>query len=639
MKISKSKGPVEKIVMKTRPSVDSAMSVLAEWWKNKDDDKLAMDLCGTAAYLKTEQTYRMRQLAVDVRLYCGLSIYSYAGSNVSKMDRTKTLPDDRPTFNLIQACTDTLVSRISQNKPQPKFLTDNADYKQRHLAQRLNQFILGEFYQTKFYEKSAKMLRDAVVMGTGCLKIYAGENHKVCVDRVMPTDLYVDDNDSLNGTPQQLIQLKLMDRDKAIAAWPKSRALLEKVPNSYPDNSKESGRTTSDQIMIVEGWRLASGPSKEEPGYLSGRHVIATIGGVLDQEPYHKIKFPFVFLMYSDPFRGFFGQGLATQLFGTQLTLNRILYTIARSITLVGVPRVFIEQSSKVVKAHNNNEIGVIVTYSGTKPSYEVAPCNAPELYAERDKLIQYGFQQCGVSAMQATSQKPEGLNSGAAIRSYDDISTDRFASLSKKFDDAHIEGAYLITDCAMDIVEETGEYQTVYPNKDGTKEIDLPAMKFLKDPFVIQCFSESSLPRTPAGRMQWVTEQVQAGMLTVKEGRRLMRSPQDLEQNEQLDNASEERIFQILDKIVEDGDYTPPDPFMDLQLALTLVVQYYNLYMAAKLEEKKADMLRRFFQQVQALIAAAQPPPMAAPGGPTPQANAAPLPTSPMVPNAVPQQ
>jgi hypothetical protein len=163
--------------------------------------------------------------------------------------------------------------------------------------------------------------------------------------------------------------------------------------------------------------------------------------------------------------------------------------------------------------------------------------------------------------------------------------------------------------------------------------------MKFLKDPFVIQCFSESSLPRTPAGRMQWVTEQVQAGMLTVKEGRRLMRSPQDLEQNEQLDNASEERIFQILDKIVEDGDYTPPDPFMDLQLALTLVVQYYNLYMAAKLEEKKADMLRRFFQQVQALIAAAQPPPMAAPGGPTPQANAAPLPTSPMVPNAVPQQ
>ena len=96
----------------------------------------------------------------------GLSIYSYAGSNVSKMNLTKTLPDDRPTFNLVQACTDTIVSRLSQNKPQPKFLTDNADYKQRHLAQKLNQFVLGEFYQTKMYEKAVKMLRDAIVMGT-----------------------------------------------------------------------------------------------------------------------------------------------------------------------------------------------------------------------------------------------------------------------------------------------------------------------------------------------------------------------------------------------------------------------------------------------------------------------------------------
>src|SRR5208283_1753960 len=112
------------------------------------------------------------------------------------------------------------------------------------------------------------------------------------------------------------------------------------------------------------------------------------------------------------------------------------------------------------------------------------------------------------------------------------------------------IELAYKITDVAMDIAKRDGKYQTIYPNKDGTKEIDLPKMSLLKNPFVIQCFNESSLPRTPAGRMATVTEQVQAGMLTIKEGRRLMRFP-DLEQNEKLDNASEERIFQILDNIV----------------------------------------------------------------------------------------
>lgn len=619
--------------MKTKAKGDmSGRGELMEWWLSEDKDQLAKELCGTASYLKTNQTYRMRQLAVDVRLYCGLSIYSYAGSNVSKMDRTKTLPDDRPTFNLVSSCVDTLVSRLCQDEPAPKFLTDGADYKQRHLAQQLNQFILGEFYQTKTYEKANKMFRDALVMGSGCLKVYEGDDNKVCVDRVLITDLFMDDNDSINGEPQQLYQLKLMDREKLVSMFPKKEGVIEDTPQSYPDNSPDSGRTTADQVMVVEGWKLPSGPDASAPGYYPGRHTIATVNGTILDEPWNKSKFPFVFMNYADPFLGFWGQGIATRLFGTQLTLNRIMYTIARAITLVGVPRVFMEQNSKVVKSHNNNEIGVIITYSGTKPDYVVAPCNAPELYEERDKLIAYGFQQEGVSSMQATSQKPAGLNSGEAIRTADDINTDRFALTAKKRDNVFKDLAYLVTDTAKDIAEREGKYQTVYPNKDGTKEIDLPAMKFLKDPFVIQCFTESMLPRTPAGRIEKVTEQVQAGMLTIKEGRRLMRFP-DLEQNEKLDNASEERIFKILDEIVESGKYTAPDAFMDLDLATTLVVQYINLYLAANLEEEKADLLRDFFTAVQALKMAAMPPPMPM-GQPAPTANPQPNQTSPLIPN-----
>lgn len=627
--------------MRTKgPSTDlSGRGEIFEWWKAESNEQLCKELTGTAAHLKTNQTYRIRQIAASIRMYAGLSVYSYAGSNVSKMDKTRTLPDDKPTFNLIRACVDTLHSRLSQNEPIPKFLTDNADYKQRHLAQQLNQFVLGEFYQTKAYEKAAKILKDGLTIGTGALKVYEGDDKKVAIDRVLVSDLYVDDNDSINGDPQTLYQLKLVDREKFLASAPTKEAqrIIEKTPNSYPDNSADSGRTASDQIMAVEAWRLPSCPDPENPAYILGRHSVATVEGVIDDGEWKKSKFPFVFFNYSDPWLGFFGQGIGTQLFGTQLSLQKILYTITRAITLVGVPRVFVEQNSKVVKAHNNNEIGVIVTYSGQKPSYEVAPCNAPELYAERDKLIQYGFQETGVSAMQATSQKPEGLDSGAAIRSYDDIATDRFHAVSKKYDNVHIELAYQIVDVAKDIAEREGKYSTVYPNKDGTKEVDLPKASLLEDPFVIKCFSESALPRTPAGRIAAVTEQVQAGMLTLKEGRRLMKFP-DLEQNERLNNASEEWIFKILDEIVETGKYTEPDPAMDLDLALELSVQYYCLYMAASLEEEKAESLRTFRSQVLALKMAAMPPPMPGvgpDGQPIPQANPQPLPTSPLVPNA----
>lgn len=553
------------------------------------------------------------------------------------MDQTYGLPQERPTFNLIQSVTDTLVSRISQSRPQPVFLTDNGDYKQRNLAKKLNNFILGEFYNTKAYELAAIALRDALVEGTGVIHVYEDQDHRVMLERVLLTELLVDPNEAMYGEPRQLYRIKLVDREVLIANFPKLRQKLELAAKAYPDNSADSSKSVSDLVMVVEGWHLRSGKKATD-----GRHTLACSSGYLIDEEYTKDRFPFSFLHYAPRLLGFWAQGVAEQLMGTQMELNSILFTISRAIKLVGVPRVFQEEGAKISAAHHNNEIGVIVKYRGQKPSYEVAPCNAPELYAERDKLIQYGYQQSGVSALQASSQKPQGLDSGEAIRTYDDISTDRFASLSRRYDNFFIDLTYQIVDLAKDIAKPTdeggqGSYSTVYPNKNGTKEIDLPKAAMVEDKFIVQCFTQSSLPKDPAGRLQKVTEMVQSGMVTLQEGRRLLDYP-DLEQVEKLANAAEERILQILDDIIETGKYTPPDPFMDLQLATTLTTQYINLYASAKLEESKAQKLRDFFNQVQTIVQAATPPPMPGapgPGAGTPTANPQAPPTSPLIPNA----
>lgn len=633
MKVKNAPGPQSKITFKTKNLTDT--QTLYPFWEEKDSDKAAALLLTSAAYLKEGQAYRYRQAAIYARLYGNQSLYSFAGNNISKMDQTYGLPQERPTFNLIQSVTDTLVSRLSQSRPQPVFLTDNADYKQRNLAKKLNNFLLGEFYHTKAYEKGTTALRDALVEGTGIVHIYETPDHKVGLERVLLTELLIDPNEAMYGEPRQLYRIKLVDRDVLLANFPEKK-MQEKIMNAakaYPDNSADSSKSVSDLVMVVEGWHLRSGKEARD-----GRHMLCISSGSLLDEEFAKDAFPFCFLHYSPRLLGFWAQGVAEQLMGTQMELNSILFTISRAIKLVGVPRVFQEEGSKVASAHHNNEVGVIVKYRGVKPSYEVAPCNAPELYAERDKLIQYGYQQSGVSALQASSQKPQGLDSGEAIRTYDDISTDRFASLSRRYDNFYIDLAYQVIDLAKDIAEEQGEYQTVYPNKNGTKEIDLPKANLIKNTFVIQCFTQSSLPKDPAGRLAKVTEMVQSGMITLQEGRRLLDYP-DLEQVEKLANASEERILQILDDIIETGKYTPPDPFMDLQLATTLTTQYINLYATAKLEESKAQKLRDFFSQVQTIIQAAVPPPQAmpgaTPGAPQPQANPQPAPTSPLIPNS----
>lgn len=628
MKVSPS-APKSVVYAKTTASKDAkAQQSQFKWWKASSDTERGQQMLSTASYLKTSQDYRFRMAAMYARLYGNMSLFSFIGTNVSKMDQNMGMPADKPTFNVIQSATDTLVSRISQSRPAPVFLTDNGDYKNRNLAKKLNNFILGEFYQAKAYEKGEFILRDAIVEGTGCIKVFEGTDDKVALERVLLTELFTDPNESIYGEPRQLFQVKLVDRSVLMDMFPECKFLAE-AQRAYIDGSAQANQTISDQVMVVEGWHLKSGKDAKD-----GRHTIACSSGTMIDEQWDKDKFPFVFLHYSKRLLGFWSQGLAEQLMGTQLEINTLLHTISKAIKLVGVPRVFQEDGAKVVSAHHNNDIGVIVKYRGIKPSYEVAPCNAPELYAERDKLIQYAYQQCGVSSLQATSQKPQGLDSGEAIRSYDDISSDRFASLSRRYDNVFIDLAYLMIDTAMDIAKRTDEYSTVYPNKNGTKKIDLPKIKMLEDPFIIQCFNMSSLPRDPAGRMAKVTEMIQSGMISIKEGRRLLDYP-DLEQVEKLANASEERIYQILDEIVEDGKYTPPDPFMDLILANDTVVQYYNLYSSAKLEEEKCQMLRDFFDQIQDLKTAAMPPAQAAPQ-PTPQANAMPQPQSPLVSNAV---
>jgi hypothetical protein len=104
----------------------------------------------------------------------------------------------------------------------------------------------------------------------------------------------------------------------------------------------------------------------------------------------------------------------------------------------------------------------------------------------------------------------------------------------------------------------------------------------------------------------------------------------------ETLANAAEERIYMQLDDIVESGSFEPPDQFMPLPKATQIVTQYINLYATCKLEEKKMQLLRDWFAQVQVIVQAAQPPAM--PAQPTPQAQPIPQPQSPLVSNAVPQ-
>lgn len=623
----KIKPDTQKTVIKAK-TIDKSKdtNIRRDWWNAGSKADLLDQLLSSASYLKQNQQYRIKQAIMFMKLYGNVPLFNAVGATYTKMSQgAMNYPMDRPTMNVIQSCIDTLVSRITQSKPRPVFLTDNGDHKMRSLAKQLNQFILGEFYQTKAYQIGAHNLTASSVLGTGPVQVYEDPTtKKVALDRTLSIDLYVDQNDALFGNPRQLMRFKLVDRSVLEENFPDKGAMVSRAEKSYPDTTADNQQSIADQVMLVEAWHLPSGKGAKD-----GMHSIVCSSGILQEASFEKERFPFAFMNYTPGLLGFWAQGLAEQLMGTQIEINKLLMTISRSINLLGVPRVFVEDGSKVSKAHFNNDIGAIIPFRGTKPIFEVAQCMAPEVYAQLQRLIEYAYQQSGISSLSAQGEKPQGLNSGASIREFDNIQSDRFAALQRRYDDWYVDLAHLMIDQARDIALRDGSYQTVYPDKDGTREINLPEAKLLDNPFVIRCYDSASLPKDPAGRKEYVIEMMQAGIYSPQTGQRLL-GTEDTEQEDKLATAAEERILQYLDEIVEEGKYTPPDPFMNLDLAEQRVVQYYNLYVPAKLSEDRAQLLRDFKTGIDTLKQTAMPPaaPQAVPIA-TPEAP----PQSPLLP------
>lgn len=603
-------------------------STYYNWWLAQDDKTLCSQLLSTTAFLKNYHSSRIRQASIYSRLFSGKPLYNYLAST-STLDNSQQMPMGRPTANVVYSCIDGLTSLITQNRPRPVLLTDGGSYKEQKLAEQYNQFIVGEFFRCKAYEKGAVAFRDSGVLGNGLIKVLRKDN-KVALERTLETELLVDFNDAYYGDPRALIQTKLCDRGIMADLMPKETGKIYAAHGGTVDSSPQSTDTVSDQFIISEGWHLPSGDKAKD-----GRHVMVCSEGVLLDEVWKRDKFPFAKLDYNQNTVGWFSQGLAEILMPTQMEIYKMLIIASQSIEMTGVPKIIISELSKVLETAFNNNISSIIKVKtmAEAPQFVNATSNNEEIYAYIKWLIENAYNMSGYAQMSAQAKKSPGLNSGEAIREANDLQSARFAALERRYQDFYPQLAYLMIEEASEIAEETGKYTTVYPGKDGTREVDLPKAGILKDTHVIQCFDESSLPRDPAGRQARLSEMLADQEITHEEFRSLSNFP-DLEQSNKLAASLRERILHDLDAIIEDGKkgYCPPDSFIldPTDLATTLTVQTINKYMVTDLEEAKMQLLRDYFVAVQTLKQSATPP------TPVPQAQPqqGPLPVQPPAPS-----
>lgn len=605
------------------------------WWLADEKILPGAIMAQCAAIIQADRG-RIDSYNTYAKLYGTYTPTFWNGYQLSNSGKPAAPMRDRLTYNIVQSCIDTLTARISQNKPKPMFLTSAGDSKLQRKAKKLDAFCYGLFYANNMYQMGPKAFRDGTIFGEGIIHPYS-ENGVIKYERVLPYEILVDYLESHYGpeSTKSLFRIKNIDRTELAEMWPDKAKEIAMITNTSMFISANN-RSVADTVTVVESWRL---PVGNQPG----RHCITTADTTLCDEEYSDDFFPFAIFRYNPRVYGFYSQGMAEQLVPLQVEINRTLISIQRSLYLGGTHKIFVKNGSKIIKSHFDNMIGTIMEYSGdTPPQYVVPQLVQPEIYAHLENMIQKGYQLPGVSQLSASSLKPMGVDSGKALRAVDDIQVQRFQTVAQAYEQFFVDLARVTISVARKTYEEHGSLKVNVPGKRFIQTIDWKEVDLEDDEFQLQVYPVSKLPNDPEGRLATIQEMMQAGLMSPEVGKRLLDYP-DLDAEENLANSTRDYLHMILDKMVEEGEFTPPEPFDDLQTARSLALEYYAQGKLNNLAEDKLELLRKFMSQIDMLTQAAQPPqqlPNVPPGGAgapmpgTAPASPMPPPTSNLIPN-----
>lgn len=576
----------------------------------------------TALMEELDQQVGSRELhnLLYLRMYSNSAIRGLSADSYSDTG----LISPKLAWNVVQSCIDTAAANIATQRPKPKFITSGGCYKDKKKAEQLTDFVAGQFYLTDTYTKTRQAFKDACIFGTGFVKIYV-EDGEVQLERVFPNEIVVDDIDAKYGCPRSLYQLKEVPTDVLGDLYPEHKDQIHESGQFRDSHGlKIGGRDT---VGVVEAWHLPTGDTP-------GRHVITTTNVTLLDEEWEDEEFPFAVFRWNPQSLGYWGQGIANMLEGIQYMVNDTLLKIQRLMRLAS-SKVFVRKGTKVNYDALNNEDWGVIEYGGDRPpEWKTIQAFSPDYASFLEVLYARAFEIVGISQLAAQSKKPEGLNSGKAIREYSDIQTQRFMEVGQAWEQFHLDIAKQFIKLAKRIDEDgDGDYKVTTDAGDQLEEIKWKDVRLEEDAYVMRAWPVPVLTGSPAYQLQTILD---VGQIDPQLQQALLPHLEHPDVKAFLDrqNAYQNVVDLIISNMLEGKDYPPPEPMMHLQFSLHQMRLAYMEYTAKGEDEEILQRFRDWIAQGQQLLQPPVPPPQVPPAGPEGPAMADPTATAGMSAN-----
>jgi len=596
-------------------------SQATEWWTLEGPDVHQYVVAAAVAAQQHGETSRTRDLIAWRDLYVDAPRDDWAALGLFR--------DRRSRNNVVQSAVDTVCAKLSKSQTLPWVVTANGDWEARWRAKLTTLWLDGQFTALELYKLGNCVLQDAAIFGDGILKFYVRHGKPAC-DLVWAGDLFVDPREERYRSVRTMYQVAGYDKGVLTACYPEHAEAIRKAPK-YTDPLQTATALVgpADLVLVVEAWRLPDGPDKP------GRRVCCIQGATLGDGEWTRDDFPFVRFSWSrDPLR-YWGLGLAERMSGTQAELNVMTRTIEDAYDRCPPASIWLPAGSEVDVKSITNESWKVYIYNGAQPPTVLTPdAIAPAFSMREQTIIQRAWDISGISQLSATSEKPAGLNSGKALIVYQDVESERFYPQAKGLEQFYIDCSKQLLALANEIVEDDeipdksglnvyGRPRRGTGRKDVLHEVHYVDAMLGDMPHVVQVFPMSSLATSPRGRLQQISDLMQAGIISDPSTARELLDFPDLDRYNSEESAGRELVEETIGRALQ-GEQVTPHPLMPLEYAIRKGTLEHDLAEIQGAPEANLQCLRDFIAFAETLLTPPAPLPMppgaaSMPAGPVP--------------------
>lgn len=520
----------------------------------------------------------------------------------------------RMRVNRCRLHVETYVSRWMKSRVLPMVVVKNGDFTLKRKAKKHNSLIEGAFEELGVFDNDPKWCRDAAIYGTAWA--YVGEdNGEPVVLRCDPFSVLIDDLEWIDGKGKTIHWVRLRAKDELISEFPEHK---EKILAASSDDFPHIARHVRleglrQMIPVAFSWSLKLGDPNN--GGLKGRRTVCIQNVTLEDEEYNEKELPFIYMTRTAPPEVVWGEPLMADLAPIQETLDRYLKRVDESLWLTNVVRLLIRRGAKI----NPQKFAPIpaTLLEVDEPERDVKSFSG-EISPQLMQFVSFGMQSMQelgrANIMSTTGDLPKNIRAYSAMKLLEETDMEGLREGLRSRDTFFVKmGQHLIN-----VFEQLGGYKLMVRQGKQAEMLDYKKIRLPKNSYVWTVMPTAFLAKTAEGRMdqaEWLVDQ----KLLPKDRIAHFIDIPDLESETAMAMAQTDAVQHRIEKILEDGEYISPHPFLNLNLVRKLVGDAIARAEADYVPEDRIEMLRQLAIEA-ATIQSAQPT-ANVPGVPAPQA------------------